>query len=32
MIIFHFLPLEIAYKNAKLPSEKEHVTPYFPNH
>ena len=30
--IFTYNALEIAYKNAKLPSEKEHVTPYFPNH
>jgi spore coat polysaccharide biosynthesis protein SpsF len=30
--IFSENALEIAYKDAKLPSEKEHVTPYFPNH
>ena len=30
--IFTYNALEIAYKNARLPSEKEHVTPYFPNH
>ena len=26
-----FSALEIAWKNAELPSEKEHVTPYFKN-
>ena len=30
--VFSMDALEIAFKNAKLPSEKEHVTPYFPNH
>ncbi len=29
--IIAFDALEIAWKNAKLPSEKEHVTPYFKN-
>ncbi len=29
--IFSFEALEIAWKNAKLPSEREHVTPYFYN-
>jgi len=29
--VFSFKILEKAYKNAKLPSEKEHVTPYFRN-
>jgi spore coat polysaccharide biosynthesis protein SpsF len=29
--IFSFKILEEAHKNAKLPSEKEHVTPYFRN-
>jgi len=29
--VFSFKILEEAYKNAKLPSEKEHVTPYFRN-
>lgn len=29
--IFSFKALEIAWKNAKLPSEKEHVTPYISN-
>jgi spore coat polysaccharide biosynthesis protein SpsF len=29
--IFSFLALESAWKNAKLPSEREHVTPYFYN-
>ena len=30
--VFSINALEIAFNNAKLPSEKEHVTPYFPNH
>ena len=30
--VFSYNALEIAYKNAMLPSEKEHVTPYFSNH
>ena len=30
--VFSMDALETAFKNAKLPSEKEHVTPYFPNH
>ena len=30
--IFSFSSLENAYKNAELPSEKEHVTPYIRNH
>ena len=30
--IFSFNSLEKAYKNAELPSEKEHVTPYIRNH
>jgi spore coat polysaccharide biosynthesis protein SpsF len=29
--IFSFQALEIAWKKAKLPSEREHVTPYFYN-
>ena len=29
--IFSFESLEAAWKNAKLPSEREHVTPYFYN-
>ena len=29
--VFSYNALEIAYKNAKLPSEKEHVTDYFSN-
>ncbi len=29
--IFSFDVLELAYKEAKLPSEREHVTPYFRN-
>ena len=29
--VFSFKILEEAHKNAKLPSEKEHVTPYFRN-
>jgi spore coat polysaccharide biosynthesis protein SpsF len=29
--VIRFPALEIAWKNAKLPSEKEHVTPYFKN-
>ena len=29
--IFSFSALELAYKNAILPSEREHVTPYFRN-
>ena len=29
--IFSFESLETAWKNAKLPSEREHVTPYFYN-
>jgi len=29
--IFSYNSLEIAFKNAKLPSEKEHVTDFFPN-
>lgn len=29
--VFSFKALEIAWKNAKLPSEKEHVTPYIFN-
>ena len=29
--VFSFEALELAWKNAKLPSEKEHVTPYFYN-
>ena len=28
---FSFSALELAYKNAILPSEREHVTPYFHN-
>ena len=27
--VFSFSALETAWKNAKLPSEREHVTPYF---
>lgn len=30
--IFSFKALENAWKNAKLPSEREHVTPYLYNH
>ena len=30
--IFSFESLENAWNNAKLPSEREHVTPYFYNH
>jgi len=30
--IFSFKALEYAWKNAELPSEKEHVTPYIYNH
>ena len=30
--IFSFKTLENAWKNAKLPSEREHVTPYIYNH
>lgn len=30
--IFSFNSLENTYKNAELPSEKEHVTPYIRNH
>jgi spore coat polysaccharide biosynthesis protein SpsF len=30
--VFTFNVLEKAWKNAVLPSEKEHVTPYFRNH
>ena len=30
--IFSFKTLEIAWKNAELPSEKEHVTSYIDNH
>lgn len=30
--IFSFSSLETAWKNAILPSEREHVTPYFKNH
>ena len=30
--VLSFKALEIAWKNAKLPSEKEHVTPYIFNH
>ena len=30
--IFSFKSLEIAWKNAKKPSEKEHVTPYIKSH
>ena len=30
--IFSFQTLENAWKNAKLPSEREHVTPYIYNH
>ena len=30
--VFTFNALEKAWKNAVLPSEKEHVTPYFRNH
>ena len=30
--IFSINALKKAWKKAKLPSEKEHVTPYFPNH
>ena len=30
--IFSMNALKKAWKNAKLPSEKEHVTPYFTNH
>jgi len=30
--VFSFSSLENAHKNAKLPSEKEHVTPYIRNH
>ena len=29
--IFSFSALELAYKNSILPSEREHVTPYFRN-
>ena len=29
--VFSFKALETAWKNAKLPSEREHVTPYFYN-
>ncbi|MDP2648510.1 MAG: glycosyltransferase family protein [bacterium] len=30
--VFTLASLESAWKNAKLPSEREHVTPYFINH
>ncbi|MCR4325586.1 MAG: glycosyltransferase family protein [Patescibacteria group bacterium] len=30
--VFTFASLERAWKDAKLPSEREHVTPYFGNH
>ena len=30
--IFSINALKKAWENAKLPSEKEHVTPYFSNH
>lgn len=30
--VFSYNALEIAHKKARLPSEKEHVTPYFSNH
>jgi len=29
--VFKFTALELAWKNAKLPSEREHVTPYIKN-
>jgi len=30
--VFSFRALEIAWKNGKLPSEREHVSPYIKNH
>lgn len=30
--VFSFVSLEKAWKNARLPSEREHVTPYIKNH